>query len=207
MWRQKIFSLILTKPLFKIHVSGVENIHKSRRPFLIIANHKTIFDFFALGNCIPISSKLSPSMIIGEGEFFNNSILQFLHRIGFIKILYCFLGVLPVTRGRNLDECLKAPIELLQKKGVVLIHPEGYIIKGDRIGKFKRGAPYMAIKTGVQILPIIFRPGQRTCKLSLRRNFYVTIGEPFTLPRGTSVENGAEIMRKTVTELYNSNLV
>jgi len=205
---QRIISNLIFKPFlnvfFRFKVTGRENIKKLSAPLLIIGNHNFFIDSFALGASLPFGTKLFPINIMGEIDHFFNPTLEFFKKIGVIKIIYSLCNVFPAIRGKELKIALEKPVEIIKNKGTVFLHPEGRIVKGEEIGQFKRGASYLAIKTGVKVLPVVFKIEKKTSKINLRRNYCVKIGQPFTLPKETSVESGAEIMREIITNLYQS---
>lgn len=204
-WIQIILAFVLVKPLFKLlynlNVSGQENFLGLSGPLIIIGNHKYFLDSFALGAALPVPTPLYHITTFGESEQFNDRGIDFLRKIGFIKVLYFVLGIFPVIRGSDLKIALEKPISIIKNKGVVFLHPEGKIVKEDEIGPFKRGASFMALQTNTLILPVVFKIDKNK---KFRRKYHIRFGPIFTLPQNLSVEKGADYMRNIIVDLYKS---
>ncbi|MDD5032597.1 MAG: lysophospholipid acyltransferase family protein [Candidatus Pacebacteria bacterium] len=186
---------------FKLKVSGQEHLKNLSGPLLIIGNHKYFIDSFALGASLSFSSNLYPIRIMGAVDFFYDPVLEFLRKLGAIKIVYWVFSVFPAVKGRGLEEALKIPKRIIEEGGVVFLHPEGQIIKGDDIGKFKRGAPGLALAANAKILPVVFKRGEKHSK----RDYIVKFGEVFIFPKNIATpEQGAEYMRDIIVKLYKS---
>ncbi len=168
----------------------------------MIGNHKYFVDSFALGAALPVFNPFYHITTFGESSKFNDKPIEFLRKIGFIKFLYFILGIFPVIRGKDLDVALKEPISIIKEGGVVFLHPEGKIVKEDGIGQFKRGAPFLAEKTGAPVLPLVFKIEKK--ETGKKREYYVKFGPAFHLPPDLSLEDGAEYMRSIVLNLYES---
>lgn len=198
-WIHKILLLLIVKPLFRIffrlHVKGLEHIKGLTGPLLIISNHKYYLDSFAVGAAAPITTNIHPVRIMGEVQHFFNPALDFLRKIGIIKLIYLIFGVFPAIRGSGLKVALEKPVKILRKQGVVFIHPEGKIARRIEVDKFKRGAAALAIKTRVKILPVA---------LKLKgRNYYIKFGPVFEIPQTIrSYAEGANYMRNIILKLY-----
>ncbi len=200
-WAQKIFILFVVKPFyrlfFKFKVIGIDSIKGLSGPLLIIGNHKTFCDSLAVAAAVPITSKLHPCETMGVYSF-KDPVLVFLQKIGVISFIYYVCSVFPAIRGKGLEIALKKPVEILKNNGIVLIHPEGGIIKGDKIGQFKRGAPMLALNTRTRVSPVVFKAN----KIGFREKYYIKFGPSFFLPTNLSVEEGADYMRKIIADLY-----
>lgn len=202
---QKIFDFLVVKPFFwlffSFKASGSENLKGLSGPILIIGNHKSFIDSFALGAAVPLFCNLFPISIMGKTQDFNNSRVQFLQKIGIVKLTYFLFGVFPALKGIGLDSALQKPKEILEEGGIVFIHPEGKVFHAEGIGQFKRGASALALMTNVKILPVVFKTQKRR---SLRPSYFVKFGESFSLPQNLNVEQGADYMRDVIVNLYNS---
>jgi len=201
-WTQKILVTGLMKILFKIffkfEVVNPEKIKNLSGPLLIIGNHKFSLDTFAMGGAMSLRSKLHPIKIMGENNFFNNPFVNLLFKIGFIKLVYKTFGVFPAIRGKGLDIALKEPENIIKNNGVVLLHPEGRVCREKEICPFKRGASYLALKTNVRILPVVFKMKENGfCK-----RYQIKFGNIFHLPNDLTPEEGAEYMKKIIENLY-----
>ena len=203
-WIQKIFFLLTVKPLyrlvFKFKTIGLENVKNLSAPVLIKGNHKTPFDSLAVAAAVPITTNLHPCRSMGEVSNFKNPLLKFLKKTGFIKLIYFICGVFPAIRGQGLEVALKIPTEILNNKGIVLMHPEGGLIPGDKIGQFKRGAAVLALKTNTPIAPVVFK--LNTKNKDFRKKYYIKFGSSFKVPQNLQTDDAAEYMRKKIIDLY-----
>jgi len=198
-WIQIITVICLVKPFLKFNYIfksyGTIPDKNISGPLIIITNHKTFFDSFTFGAAIKPTSKMFPVRFMGEVDQFNHSTLEFFRKIGLIKLAYLIFGVVPAIRGVGLNKALEKPVSIIKRGGTFLIHPEGRVIKDDKIGDFKRGAAALALKTNAPILPAAFK---------LRAGKYsINFGKIFNLPQNISYEEGADIIRGKICELYN----
>ena len=200
---QKIFDFLVVKPFFwlffSFKTSGAENLKGLSGPILIIGNHKSFIDSFALGAAVPLFCNLFPVSIMGKTQDFNNSRVQFLQKIGIVKLIYFLFGVFPALKGIDLDSALQRPKEILEEGGIVFIHPEGKVFHAEGIGQFKRGASALALMTNVKILPVVFRIQKRRL---FRPSYFVKFGEIFSLPQDIDIEKGVDYMRDIIVKLY-----
>jgi len=203
-WIQIITVFFIIKPFLKFRyifkVYGAQYVKNLRGPLLIVTNHKHFIDSFVFGAALPPLSKLFPVRFMGEVTSINFPILEFLRKLGIIKLIYWVFGVVPAIRGKGLNIALKKPIEILREGGIFLIHPEGEVIKGDKIGEFKRGAPVLALKTEVPVLPVAFK-----LEKGHPKKYSVNFGEIFHLPKNLNYEEGTKYMRKIILNLYKNN--
>jgi len=191
---------VFFRSFFNFKIFNKEKAKNLSGPLLIISNHKYFLDSFALGGALLLASKLWPLRIMGEAKKFNQPLIEFLRKIGFIGFIYFLFGVFPAVRGQDLEISLVEPLKILGEGGVVFLHPEGKVIREEEIGQFKRGAAFLALQTKTDILPVAFS----IKKKKFRKNYYVKFGETFKLPGGLSVEEGADYMRNVIVKLYES---
>ena len=64
------------------------------------------------------------------------------------------LGGIPVNRGSNDIGAIKASLRTLKSGKPLVLFPQGTRCKDLKFEDFKNGAPFMAIKTGVPIIPL-----------------------------------------------------
>lgn len=147
--------------VFRLKIEGLENVSKDE-PFVVCANHKSLLDPPLLGVCIPIGMKFMAKEELFKNKFFG-SILR-------------ALGAFPVKRGKSDIGALKSAISTLKNGESLVIFPEGTRSKKPYMNKGKSGAVLIAIKAGVNILPIGIGG-----KYGLFSKVTVKIGEPIDL--------------------------
>jgi 1-acyl-sn-glycerol-3-phosphate acyltransferase len=130
---------VAAKILVDWHVSGKENI-PDKGPLLIVGNHFSFLDTVA-----PIHVTKWPLEFIGDFEMPNAP-----------PVMRTFPGLwetLKIEQGTPNFEALKASEAILEQDGVLVIYPEGHVHDGP-LNSALPGAAYMALRTGVPILPM-----------------------------------------------------
>ncbi len=134
-------AIMKATPGWHTTIAGKENI-PSDRPYVIIANHESMTDIFAI-YLLEVQFKW-----LSKKEVFKVPIVGYCMKI---------CGYIPISRGQRnshkeaLDRCAA-----WIKKGVsMLFFPEGTRSLDGKPKKFKVGAFKLAIETDVPILPVI----------------------------------------------------
>lgn len=125
--------------LYRIRIEGKENI-PTEGTYVVCANHKSMMDPPLLCCCLPF-----PVRFMAKEELFRNKLLGW--------ILYA-AGAFPIRRGKSDVGALRSAIKMLESNESVAIFPEGTRSKGDTMKRGKQGAALIAIKAGVNILPV-----------------------------------------------------
>jgi 1-acyl-sn-glycerol-3-phosphate acyltransferase len=208
---QRIVSLpivYLVKFLLNLKIVNRRNYNGLAGPLIIAPNHKDYIDGIALVSSFPFRTNLLPIRSLVWHKMYYLPILHFLLKI---------TGSMPVFKTKNSDfnEALRVPLNILKiKKGVVVIFPEGKMVKKYELDGGKRGIAYLALKSGAPILPISIKGTLNASfkNLFLRRNkVIITVGTPFHLPEYLSFDNledlakGADIVMSKIGELYYKN--
>ena len=136
-----------------------ENVHLDK-PALIIANHQSFLDIMMI-------LMLHPKIILMTNNWVWNSPI-------FGRVIR-FADFYPSDAGaENSAEKLQ---DLVNKGYSVMIFPEGTRSKTGKIGRFKKGAFYIAEQLGLEILPIIFH-GTGDC---IRKKDFLVHGTTVTM--------------------------
>ena len=170
--------------LHPVTVQGLENLPSHGA--LLVANHASNWDPLVLATALPMDYRLR---VMGKEELFQNPILAWVIRVG---------GAFPVNRGGADIQAVKTAIQTIQSGHILLIFPEGTRVKNPGQAEVKGGAAMMAIRSGVDMIPMFIDTKKR-----LFRRVRIIIGRPYspvyTGRKGTAEEyqaNADEIMRR-----------
>ena len=145
-------------------VIGAENIPRDRS-FILASNH---FSFFEP----PILAVSCPR----ELHFFAK---QPLFDIPVFGALIRSVGAIPIRRGSTDVTGLNHAVETLRQGGSLVIFPEGGRNKSGRLKEAKGGIGYLALETGVPVVPAYVRNSNRMLNCLLRKaKITVAFGPP-----------------------------
>jgi 1-acyl-sn-glycerol-3-phosphate acyltransferase len=128
----------------RVRIQGLEQMDR-HRSYILVSNHRSSFDIFALLGYIPIQFRWT-----AKAELF---------RIPFMGWAMSRIGYIPIER----DSPKKAYRSMLQaaekvKRGVsIMIFPEGTRSLNGQLQAFKKGVFLIALKSQAPILPIAIR--------------------------------------------------
>jgi 1-acyl-sn-glycerol-3-phosphate acyltransferase len=181
----KIKFLIIFKLLFRLKVTGQENIPQDG-PFIIVANHSSLLDPVILG--VSIKPKI---IFVAAAYLFEIRLLGYLLRMA---------NSIPVQRENDI-KAIKQSLKILQQGGVLGIFPEGGVDRQKDNLPIKAGAAYLATKVGVPIVPIKIKGADkvlpRGAKFIISLNkIEVEIKKPIFCSRHTN--KNKEIVKKVV---------
>jgi len=160
--------LLLNCFLFRLRVSGKESTGRLKSgPLIIACNHKSFWDNFfldyALGFNFPTLRFMTADWVFKKWW-------------GFIAVI---LGGFPIFKKQGLEVSLKKPLKILRNKGVVVIYPEGKIIKeSNLVGKPRRGVGALGLWSNATILPVAIK-GSRGMRN--KKKAEVKFGSPFLI--------------------------
>jgi 1-acyl-sn-glycerol-3-phosphate acyltransferase len=140
-WFRRL-GMMMTKvnPTWTLKISGV-HIDNPRAPYVVVSNHQSMAD-------IPLISNLPWEMKwVGKMELFSLPLVGWMMRLS---------RDIPVDRGerRSGARMLLTAMRVLQQHCSVMFFPEGTRTPDGRVGRFNDGAFHLAVKAGVQILPL-----------------------------------------------------
>jgi len=134
----------------RVHGEGLARLATSGPRILVGAPHRRYYEAFALGIAAPAAPRiwwlgLGP-FIVGRGRIRSG----LLRRLG---------GLLPVWRGTSgIETHLNAASAVFAAGAHYGVMPEGGTGgPADRFAEFRPGAAIIAIRTGVPIVPVVFR--------------------------------------------------
>lgn len=128
----------------RVRVRGRERF-ASGGPWVIVANHASYLDAFALAHAIP-----PDTAFVAKGEFRESFVIRhFLHRIGSLLV-----DLSDPAEGRESSERGE---EVLARGHNLAIYPEGRVRRAPGLGPFRTGAFVVAARAGTPVVPVVLR--------------------------------------------------
>ncbi len=145
-WGKAVYHLamFLTRMLVRLTYKGQENLPADGN-YIIAANHQSFFDGLWLMGGVPREHFASFSCMAGADLEDDYGLLG--------KIMLRVGRSILVDRNGNPIRGLIAAKRMLETGNIVMIHPEGTRTHDGKIGEMMNGAAYLALKTGVPIIP------------------------------------------------------
>ncbi|CDD16894.1 MAG: lysophospholipid acyltransferase family protein [Clostridia bacterium] len=175
-----IFNVIV----FRVKCVGQENI-QNKGAYIICANHTSNWDAPIL-----VSNLKRKVYVMAKAELFKNK---------FIKWLGDKCCVFPVKRGMRDIESIKYSLKLLKDGEILVIFPEGTRKGLEKNGKAQNGVAYMAIRTGVPVIPVGIQGEMKPF-----RKVKLNIGEPLDFSQYKSNKPEKEILDKVSKEIMDN---
>jgi glycerol-3-phosphate dehydrogenase len=161
----------LCRWFFRYEVTGQHN--ELPAPFLIIANHASSIDIPLVG--LAVRARVS---FMSKRELAHGLLMR-----AWIRSLGGFF----VRRGEPDRVAMAGALALLQQARAVCVFPEGTRAPDGRMLRVKTGAAYLALKTGVPVIPVAIIGAHRILPKGAtwprRGTVSVRIGSPLHVPR------------------------
>lgn len=188
-----MISWIIFKCFFGLRITGSKNLPKSG-PFIVVANHSSVFDGFIL------AASIKPKITFMAAAY--------LFKINFYRYILQGMDAIPVQRDGSDIFALKKSIKALKQGGILGIFPEGRMKKEEDSTSAKAGAAYLAIKTNVPIVPIAILGSGKA--LPVRKKWpkfskiRVRIGKPIITSKTLSIDKKIieKIVNTYMKEIY-----
>lgn len=185
--------------LIRVSRIGMERLRR-KGPYVVIANHPTLIDAVLLLACMPQAD------CVAKKAAWNNIFLRWTVRGA---------GYIPNDEGETL---INACATRLQEGRCLLLFPEGTRSPMGRLGRFRRGAARVALKSGCDVVPVVITcdpptlvKGQKWHQVPDRRIcITLTVEEPIVSKdyanRRENVAMGARRMTASIRALYEESL-
>ncbi len=141
----------LSRILIRLRYVNQSNIPQGKTPYLIVANHQTMFDGLWIMGGIPREQIPQFSGLAGSDLEKNFGLTG--------RIMFRVGQAIPIDREGSPIRGLILARRALKKGSIVMIHPEGTRTYDGRIAEMKNGAAYLANKTGVPVVPVYIDGG------------------------------------------------
>lgn len=179
------------KLVFRLKVHYEDKAAQSRRihgPAIIVSNHTAIYDFAAM-------------LFLFPGRTLRYQMAEVLFNKQPLGMFVKSLGGIRINRDAHEVGGLSISEEVLRHGGVVGIFPEGRLPKPgeERPLPFRNGAAWLAITTGIPVIPVYTEGGYFNPKPS-----HVMIGKPMTFSGAAdqqSLKAVTEEMRAKIIDL------
>lgn len=169
--------------VFRIKIVG-EPVPKEGA-YIICANHINYFDAVAV-----VTSNKRRVYFIAKEDLFHN---------GFLNWLAHIFDVIPVKRGKQDLESMKRSLAVLKRGDLLGLFPEGTRKGIAKNGKIKNGAAFMALRTGVPVIPLgiqgTFKPFKKTI---------LNYGKPLDFSKYQSKTPDKEVLEEVSNEIMNN---
>jgi len=197
-------SLIYLKVFTRLTIKGLENLNDLNRPFIVAANHESHLDPQLIGITLLHRPRLFPLRYMTKNEFFN---------IPVFNLFLWLLGAFKAHKKHGIGKSLLTPIKILEKRGAVIMFPEGRIIKPrPQLGEGRRGTAILALTTKSAIVPMSLHTPPNLAPwrfFTTRPTVIINVGEPFYLNNveypDFSDENtykATKVVMKKIADLY-----
>jgi len=186
------------KSLWVKKVTGLENLPKNNKSFIIAPNHSSYMDHIIM-NCVVLPFINRKIYFIAKKEHFETTSQSTWHRLWERYITY-----IPIDRNEG-KKALNSALSYLRKGAVILIYPEGTRTLTGKIQKGKTGVARLALEAKVPVLPIgfigtfkILPKGNHIPKL---KKATMNIGKPIYLNKYYGNKVNKSLLRKITNNI------
>lgn len=183
---------------YSVEVRGIRWFTTIEEPCLIISNHNMHLDQMMLMGAMPAGFRDRIAIAAASTDIFGNRARGFFARL---------LGnAFPFTKeGSGVRDSLETVARMMEAGWHVLIFPEGLLTVVGPMQPFKSGTAYLAVETGVEVLPMRIDV--------VKRGFYegqwfpnprarvrVTIGRPQRFAAGSDYDDVNTVLEQAVRD-------
>ncbi len=201
------FPLVVARTIFsrgllwiagiKLSVKGRENV-PLERPVIFIANHCSHLDIGTLCRSLPVNLHF-----IGKKE------LKWAPVVGWYMWIAGHIFIDRSNKKKAINSLKSAATKIKSGKSVVM-YPEGTRSKTGMVGVFKKGAFFLALQSGVEIVPVSIKGTYDVWSANSSKitpgNVDVQIGKPISSTKYTkaNVKDFIEEARGSILEMQNN---
>jgi 1-acyl-sn-glycerol-3-phosphate acyltransferase len=165
-----------SRALYRVKVIGGEHVPKTGG-FVLAPSHRSMMD-------IPFAAAITHRRIRFMGK-------EALFRVPVLGTLFTWLGGFPVARDGTDRKAVRDSVTMLEAGEVLCVYPEGTRQHGPKIQPLQPGAAYLALRSGVPIVPIGIAGSEEILRdhsapIPHFRRVVITVGEPIVPEARTS---------------------
>lgn len=194
----KLFEMFvrLTKRMYKFKVTGLENLDLEGK-YIFCPNHESDLDCMWVWAALSGAVNINDMFALIAAEHLDKAVSRCVFRIA---------GGIPVDRKGDFAPSLKRALAVLKgEKRFLLIHPEGTRTRTGALGRFKKGAALLSIKSGVKAVPVYINGAREIYPVNrkLPRLFDVPQMRkyPLSISFGTPVEPAGKTAEQLTEEI------
>lgn len=184
----RAFIWLVAKLYWRLTFEGLDNV-PAEGPFVLAPVHRSFIDF---GLVSGVTRRRMGYM--GKESLWNSKLLG-----SFISML----GAYPVNRGAPDREALRRTLDLLERGEPLVLFPEGTRRRGPVIEHLHEGAPFVAARAGVPLVPVGIGGSERALpkgrKVPRPVKIHIIVGPPLFPP--PMAEGARHPSRRAVKEL------
>ena len=175
----------------RMSIEGREHVPSSG-PFILAPTHRSIID-------TPVASGVHRKRMrfMGADKWWSNK---------YFGRLLSALGGFPVSRGSADREALKRCIAVIEGGEPLVLFPEGERKSGPVVQPLFEGAAYLAMRTGVPIVPVGIGGSEQVMPKGARfirpRKLYVIVGAPLHVSTSGSGKEQRAAARELTHQLH-----
>jgi 1-acyl-sn-glycerol-3-phosphate acyltransferase len=150
-----LFYIFPLRYVLNVKVGGYENVCV-KKPFLIIANHQSMYDSFLVLSAMGIRNFLMSFP-------WRSPIAKSLYELPIVKVASKCIGLYKIEPKGSLSESLEETLGYMRNKYSVFFFPEGKMVREGEQAEVKRGLGYLCFNQDAHILParIIYKGYKR----------------------------------------------
>jgi len=191
---------LMSRLLLRMEVSGLENLTRRTRPFLICPNHQSYIDPLFVCSVYPYRL-LRNIFHVGTTEQFSGSFMIWLART---------VNIVPIDPDTSLLRAMRASAAGLRAGKVLNIFPEGQRSFDGVLHEFKKGAAILATELDLPIVPValdgLHRVWPRHSMRIRLAKIKIRFGEPINVQTEVPANIDRETRYEAVTELLKQRI-
>ena len=184
----RAFIWVVAKLYWRVSFEGLDNV-PAEGPFVLAPVHRSFIDF---GLVSGVTRRRMGYM--GKESLWDSKLLG-----SFISML----GAYPVNRGAPDREALRRTLDLLERGEPLVLFPEGTRRRGPVVEHLHEGAPFVAARAGVPLVPVGIGGSERALpkgrKVPRPVKIHIIVGPPLHPP--AMAEGARHPSRRAVKEL------